>query len=180
MAAIVVRAREPRDLEAVAEVMGCPGVIAGTLQLPLRSVEERRERFAQLAPETHSLVAEIEGRVVGGASLHLERSPRRHHCGEIAMGVHDDFAGRGVGSALMTALLDLADNWLGLRRLELTVYTDNAPAIHLYEKFGFTIEGTAHEFAFRNGVYVDAYSMGRLREERAAGAGLPTASMTGP
>jgi len=46
----------------------------------------------------------------------------------------------------------------------LSVYTDNAPAIHLYEKFGFIIEGTARQFALRNGVYVDAHMMARLRE----------------
>ncbi len=57
------------------------------------------------------------------------------------MSVHDDFQNRGVGSALMAAMIELADNWLGLRRIELEVYADNAAAIHLYEKFGFVIEG---------------------------------------
>lgn len=79
------------------------------------------------------------------------------------MGVHDDFQGRGVGSALMAAMISLADNWLNLRRIDLSVYVDNAPAIHLYEKFGFLIEGTARDFAFRNGVYIDAHMMARLR-----------------
>jgi len=65
---------------------------------------------------------------------------------------------------LIAAMVDLADNWLGLRRIELSVYTDNAPAIHLYGKFGFVIEGTARQFALRNGVYVDAHMMARLRE----------------
>ncbi len=80
------------------------------------------------------------------------------------MAVRDDWQGRGVGTALMEAALDLADNWLGLTRVELTVYTDNAAGIALYEKFGFEIEGTHRRHAFRNGEYVDAYSMARLRE----------------
>jgi putative acetyltransferase len=63
----------------------------------------------------------------------------------------------------MAALIDLADNWLGLHRIELTVYVDNAPAIHLYEKIGFVIEGTARDFALRGGVYVDVHTMARLR-----------------
>jgi L-phenylalanine/L-methionine N-acetyltransferase len=71
--------------------------------------------------------------------------------------------GRGVGTELMEAALDLADNWLNLTRIELRVYVDNAPAIALYEKFGFEVEGTHRYFAFRNGEYVDAYSMARLR-----------------
>jgi len=63
----------------------------------------------------------------------------------------------------MGACLDLADNWLSLTRLDLRVYVDNAPAIALYEKFGFEIEGTHRRFALRNGEYVDAHVMARLR-----------------
>jgi len=163
MPEIRIRAREPGDGEAIAAIFDCPGVIAGTLQLPYRSVEERRARLAQAPPEMHSLVAEVEGRVVGSLNLLLETNPRRRHCADIGMAVHDEFQGRGVGSALMAAVLDLADNWLGLRRIELSVYTDNAAAIHLYEKFGFVIEGTARQYAFRNGEYVDVYYMARLR-----------------
>ena len=165
MTLIPIRARELRDLEAVHEIFNCPGVIAGTLQLPWRSLEARREWFTQPAPDAHSLVAEVEGRVVGLLTLHLEPAPRRRHCGSIGMGVHDDFQHRGVGTALMTAMLDLADNWLGLRRIELTVYVDNTPAIRLYEKFGFSVEGTARQFAFRAGAYVDAHHMARLHSD---------------
>jgi putative acetyltransferase len=163
MATITVRAREMRDLEAITEVMACPGVVYGTLQLPMRSLEDRREWFTQRPQGTHSLVAEVDGRVVGQLGLHQDRNPRRRHCASIGMAVHDDFQGRGIGSALMAAMIDLADKWLDLRRIELTVYTDNPAAVHLYEKFGFVIEGTLRNYAFRNGAYVDAYAMARLR-----------------
>jgi putative acetyltransferase len=63
----------------------------------------------------------------------------------------------------MAAMIDLADNWLGLRRLELEVWADNAAAIHLYEKFGFVVEGTGRQFARRAGELVDAHFMARLR-----------------
>jgi putative acetyltransferase len=66
----------------------------------------------------------------------------------------------------MQAGIDLADNWLNLRRLELEVFVDNEPAIQLYKKFGFTIEGTLVEFAFRDGRYVDTFTMARLRETK--------------
>jgi putative acetyltransferase len=79
------------------------------------------------------------------------------------MTVRDDWHGRGVGSALMQAALDLADNWLNLARLELEVFVDNAPAIHLYQKFGFCIEGTLVQYAYRDGQFVDTYTMARLR-----------------
>ena len=65
----------------------------------------------------------------------------------------------------MSAALDLTDNWFDLRRVELTVFTDNVGAVRLYQNFGFEIEGTLREYAFRNGQYVDAYSMARLRSD---------------
>jgi L-phenylalanine/L-methionine N-acetyltransferase len=77
--------------------------------------------------------------------------------------VRDDWQGRGVGTALMEACLDLADNWLNLSRLDLRVFVDNAPAIALYERFGFEIEGAHKRFAYRDGEYVDAHVMARLR-----------------
>jgi putative acetyltransferase len=78
------------------------------------------------------------------------------------MAVRDDWQGRGVGSALMAAAIDLADNWLGFRRLELTVYVDNAAALALYRRFGFEVEGTLRQYALRAGAFVDAYTMARL------------------
>jgi putative acetyltransferase len=162
MTDIVVRAAEPSDAEAVHEILSCPKVIANTLQLPWRSLEERRERVGRGGEGRHSLVAVVDGRVVGNLGLDLEATPRRRDVGSIGMAVHDDFAGRGVGSALMAAAIELADDWLGLRRLELTVYADNAAAVHLYEKFGFRIEGTGIHYARRAGELVDAYFMARL------------------
>lgn len=164
MAVIQIRAREPRDTEAIAAIAACPGVIAGTLQLPLRSVEAQRERFAQQSPDMHGLVAEADGQVIGTLGLHVATNPRRRHSASLGMFVHDDYRGRGAGGALLASALDLADNWLGLRRIELEVYTDNAPAIHLYKKFGFVVEGTARQFALRGGVYIDAHTMARLRQ----------------
>ena len=39
-------------------------------------------------------------------------------------------------------MIDLAENWLGLTRIELTVYADNASAIALYKKFNFEVEAS--------------------------------------
>ena len=79
------------------------------------------------------------------------------------MAVRDDWQGKGVGTVLMKAAIDQADNWLNLERLELEVNCDNEAGLRLYRKFGFEIEGTLRRFAFRGGVYVDAFLMARLR-----------------
>ena len=77
--------------------------------------------------------------------------------------VRDDWHGKGVGTAMMRAVIDLADKWLNLARIELTVFTDNESAIALYRKFGFEIEGTHRKYAFRDGEFVDAYAMARIK-----------------
>ena len=84
----------------------------------------------------------------------------------IGMGVMQAHQNKGVGSKLLAALIDLADNWYGLARLELSVFTDNLAAVSLYKKFGFRIEGTLVHFAFREGQYADVYLMARLRVPR--------------
>ena len=161
---IVIRATEPADFDAIRETMAQPLAYAGTLQVPLPSAEMWKKRLAELPAGDHTLVAEVDGKVVGNIGLHaIPKSRRRAHAATIGMAVHDAYQGRGVGSALMKAALDLADNWLQFTRIELTVYTDNAAALALYQKFGFEIEGTHKQFAFRNGAFIDSYSMARIR-----------------
>ena len=158
-----VRALEPDDLDAIAAIFACPSVVANTTQLPYQSREQLATRFFPSPAGTHILGAEADGRVVGMLGLHGHIGPRTRHAAGIGMSVHEDYQGRGVGTALMAAMIDLADGWLNLHRIELQVYTDNAPAIHLYEKFGFVVEGTLRDYVFREGVYVDALAMARLR-----------------
>jgi len=77
--------------------------------------------------------------------------------------VHDQWQGKGIGTALLKAAVELADRWLNLSRLELTAFVDNDVALRLYKKFGFEIEGLLRRYAFRDGSYVDAYTLARLR-----------------
>jgi putative acetyltransferase len=164
MADVSVRHAEPDDAEAIHRILSGPRATAGTMQLPLQSVEGVRTRFFSETREgLYHLVACVDAEVVGHLGLETFSRPRRRHVGEIGMAVRDDWQGRGVGTALMEAALDLADNWLDLTRVELSVYTDNAAAVGLYEKFGFEIEGTHRRYAFRKGEYVDAYSMARIK-----------------
>ena len=164
MGRVSIRHAEPDDYKAIHRILSSPRATAGTLQLPLQSLEGVRKRFfSETLEGLYQLVACVDEEVVGHLGLETFTRPRRRHVGEIGMAVCDDWQGKGIGSALMEAALDLADNWLNLIRLELTVYTDNAAGIALYEKFGFVIEGTHRLFAFRNGEYVDAYSMARIK-----------------
>ena len=159
---ITIRRAEPRDAEAMKAIFDAPRSMAGTLQLPYPSVSMWTKRIADFPPDDVMLVAEVGGALVGNLGLHVAaKSPRRRHAGAIGMSVRDDWQNRGVGTALLAAGIDMADNWMGFRRLELTVYTDNAVALALYRKFGFIIEGTARGYALRDGEFVDAFLMAR-------------------
>jgi L-phenylalanine/L-methionine N-acetyltransferase len=163
---IVIRPREASDGDALARIAATPTVILGTLQMPYQSPELWRARAAESSPNLYSLVAEIDGRVIGEVSLLVNERARMRHTGGIGMMVDPEFQGRGVGRSLVDAVLDLADNWIGLHRIELQVYVDNEPAIRLYERAGFEKEGVLRDYALRAGRYVDAYTMARIRPRR--------------
>ena len=158
-----IRAARADDFYDIYEIFACPGVVRNTLQLPYESLDRRRDWLQNRAPDEYMLVAEVEGKVVGSISLSRRRNRLAHVAG-LGMAVHDDYQGKGIGTALLGAALDLADNWLNIRRVELDVFTDNLTAIRMYEKFGFETEGIRKALAFREGNYVDAYHMARLRE----------------
>jgi len=130
----------------------------------VQSAEAVKQKIENPPEGLVRLVAEIDGRVIGAASLQPSGSPRRRHAAGLGMMVYPDYWNQGVGTALLQAVVDLADNWLNISRLEMTVFIDNAAAIHLYEKAGFRIEGTHRAFAFRDGEYVDTHFMARVRE----------------
>jgi L-phenylalanine/L-methionine N-acetyltransferase len=155
---------EPEDYESLHRIFSGPKAVVGTLQMPFPRAEMWRERLSEPPEGLYSLVACVEDEVVGEISLHTSPTRwRMRHVGSIGMAVRDDWQGKGVGTALMETALELADNWLNLTRIELRVYVDNAAAMALYEKFGFEVEGTHYRLAFRDGEYVDAYSMARLK-----------------
>jgi len=164
---VTIRRAEPSDYEALYKIFTGTKVIRGTLQLPYPSLEVWRKRMAEPEEGRYNLVAVVDDQVVGHLGLGTEPGrPRRKHVGEVGMSVHDDFQGRGIGTALLKAAVDMADNWLNLLRLELTVFIDNEPAVRLYKKCGFEIEGTLRNHSFRAGQYVDVYFMARLKPEQ--------------
>jgi len=160
-----VRRATVADAEAFAAMLGHPGVFPQLLQMPHANPELWRSRLADNVGKPDLLLVAVtsDGQVVGGAGLHpAGASPRRRHAMTLGMQVQPAWQRQGIGSQLLQALCDYADNWLGLLRLELEVYADNDRAQALYRRFGFVQEGRHRCHALRDGVYVDSLSMARL------------------
>lgn len=157
------------DAAGIAALRGQPEIAEWTLSLPSTRIEWTAEFIRGLDANSHSFVAvtTLPGgseKVIGMAGLTTEKNPRLRHCGGIGIMVDKDCWGLGVGSALMERLLDMADNWLMLVRVELTVYSDNERAIHLYEKYGFVKEGIKRRAAISCGQYKDEVIMARIKD----------------
>jgi putative acetyltransferase len=158
---LVIRRAEPTDYVGIAQTFTGATAAANTLQDPFPSEAQWKERL-QSAAKNHVLVALIDGKVVGHGGLTANENPRRAHCRSLGMTVTDEWQGRGIGTRLMQALLDLADNWLGVLRIELTVFTDNVHAVRLYERHGFVVEGTHRAHFLRLGKFADVHAMARF------------------
>jgi len=164
--AITIRRTTADDAAALARIMGDPAVYPGLMQMPYTNEEIWRARLVEVAAPGKvdlSIVAERGGEVVGSAGLHpVGAAARRRHAAAIGISVAREAQGQGVGAALMQALCDYADRWMGFLRIELTVYVDNAAAVAIYRRFGFVIEGRHRGWAMRDGHLVDAFSMARI------------------
>ncbi|MBZ0060375.1 N-acetyltransferase [Leclercia adecarboxylata] len=162
MSEIVIRHVEAADAEALRQLNAHPGVYHNTLQLPHPSMEMWQERVMR-KPGRRQLVACLDDKVVGHLVLDVMENPRRSHVATFGIGVSADVQGHGVGSALMREMINLCDNWLRIERIELTVFSDNPSAVALYRKYGFVVEGTGNKFALRDGEFVDALYMARVK-----------------
>jgi ribosomal protein S18 acetylase RimI-like enzyme len=112
-------------------------------------------------PEAH-LVAELDGGVIGYIRLKPPtRLPENAHVVQVqGIAVHPDARRHGAAASL----LDAAEKQLrerGIRKLSLRVLSTNHGAISLYERQGFTREGTLLEEFRINGQYVDDVLMAK-------------------
>lgn len=109
----------------------------------LRAAESYRARLGGAPGEGFTLGAFRGDRLVGAISL--ERDPRskvRHVGHVVGTMVHADAMRRGVGSALLDALVARAAADAELQQLTLSVTAGNAGAVRLYERAGFSRYGT--------------------------------------
>lgn len=161
---IDIRPTQSSDIIQLAELMNLPKFIEGRLNQPFQSPDWIRRWLEGGNRNIVSVVGVKDGKVVGQGGFECGFG-RRSHSAELVIGVHDDFHGQGIGTLLVDNLLDAGVNWYNVRRFELTVFSDNEPAIKLYKKFGFEVEGIRKRFAFRAGEFADVVHMVRFSEQ---------------
>jgi len=106
-------------------------------------------------------VALDDDHVVGWCDITPKTHETLRHSGVLGMGVAASHRRIGIGAALLEAALEAA-RVRGLTRIELVVRTDNGPAIALYRRFGFEVEGRLRDYLIVDETVHDALAMARL------------------
>lgn len=163
-----IRVTEPADAEATIALRvamaqeteflsGEPGEIRTDLEGQAAFLTKKLN-----SPVDLYILAEVEGRVVGIASLDGSTLSRFEHGVTLGLGVRRDSWRQGLGRALVTTLLDWADS-RGIVRIGLEVVETNVGAIRLYESLGFAHEGRLRCRRKHGSTYLDNYQMARIR-----------------
>jgi RimJ/RimL family protein N-acetyltransferase len=159
---MVIREARPDDaaqlIAYIRQLVAEPGI-----NIPLApgefalSVEEEREFLAKsaAAPNSIFLMAEVDGEIVGEINCRGGTRQATRHAVTLGISVRQERRGQGLGEALMASAIAWAKQTRIVTRIELQVYARNEPAIHLYRKFGFEVEGRRRRVIFQDGEYLD-------------------------
>lgn len=132
------------------------------------TVEQEREIIQTYARSDNSifLVAELDGRLIGLLNIRGSQRLATRHTGTLGISVRKGWRGQGVGDRLMAAAVAWARANPVLTRVELQVYARNQAGVHLYEKYGFVLEGRRRRAIFQAGEYLDDLLMALVMEEK--------------
>ncbi len=159
---IVLRSLEKRDAGAA---ILCFRKVAGETDFLLRETEECGVTIAQEeetiarkleSPREMLLGAFVGEELVGMAGLNAIGSLSRvQHRASVGISLERAYWGQGIGSAMMSALIDAARQ-AGYEQVELDVVDNNTRAVALYTRFGFiTIGKIPNGMKYRDGSYAD-------------------------
>ena len=160
---LMVRNATAADAAAIATIYN-QGIIdrIATLETVERTPEERVAWLAARGPRHPVLVAERERVVVGWGSLN-PFNPRKayEYVADFSVYVERAWRGKGVGSALLRALIARAEQ-LGYHKMVLSAFPWNALGMALYQKYGFRTVGIYKEQGLLDGQWVDTIIMEKI------------------
>lgn len=122
-------------------------------------VAERLRRTAE-SQNNFTLGAFSEEELLGLVGFYRKSGEKEHHRGHVwGMYVRSDEQGKGIGKALLSKAIDLAEALPGLEQIELCVVTRNEQARNLYASLGFASCGIDPRALFVDGEYLDEERM---------------------
>ncbi|MBW3583393.1 MAG: GNAT family N-acetyltransferase [Euryarchaeota archaeon] len=163
---MTIRPARPDDAAGIARVYneGIEERMA-TFETEPRSEKYTREWIENNPERFPILVAELDGRVVAWAAVQEYRARECYRgIGEYSIYVGSDARGRGVGKALMEALIDAARN-KGFWKILSRVFPQNMASRSLCARTGFREVGVYKKHAELDGVWRDVIIVERLIEE---------------
>lgn len=112
-------------------------------------------------PNSRLLVGQAGEELVGIVGCKGVSHKRASHVATlVGVGVLPQFRNQGIGKKLLQEIIGWVKTKTGIKRLQLTVYADNLPAISFYEKLGFKKEGLFKDYAKSvDGHYQDGVMM---------------------
>ena len=162
---VTIRTAALRDADAICTIYN-QGIVdrAATLESALRTPEERRQWLAARDGRHPVVVADVNGVVVGWASLN-QFNPREayDHVADFSVYVERSWRGKGVGRRLLDRLLELARD-LGYHKLVLAALLRNEAGAALYAGAGFARVGIYREQGQLDGRWVDVLIMEKILE----------------
>jgi RimJ/RimL family protein N-acetyltransferase len=125
----------------------------------ITGMEEEREWFERSTKAgMHYLAARVDGKVVGGASIH-PFTGKRSHVAEFGIFIRDGYRNMGLGTELTKTFIEIARK-SRFEIIQLSVYTTNERAFHVYQKCGFKECGKlTRDVKFADGTYSDRILM---------------------
>jgi L-amino acid N-acyltransferase YncA len=139
---MVVREATVDDWPAIWHIMQ-PIVEAGeTYALETDMGEEEARRYWMLGDGVRTVVAELEGEIVGTATGYTNRSGHGSHVASGSFMVDQERRGQGIGRALAEDLIEWASA-AGFKLIQFNAVVEtNEGAVALWKKLGFEIAGT--------------------------------------
>lgn len=141
---IMRRPATPEDIDAVFALYMHEKVVPylGYDPMPL---EDFRPIYKQLLDGGDFFIYERDGRIAGFYRASRYTGRVRHVAGLGTLAVDPELHGQGIAMAMVTDAIERLKSE-GVKRIELIVESDNAPALRFYEKLGFEREGTLRRF----------------------------------
>jgi len=159
---VLIREFRIEDKEKLIEMYGSLSNDAVRWGLPPYTRERIEGWWLSNLQSLIAIVAFYSDKIVGHAQIYKFPHPRRKGTSDVLIYLHQDFHNVGLGTAMLTRLMELAKKE-GLHRIGLRVIADNKPAIRLYQKFGFKVEGLMKDaYLGEDGRYHDELVMGLI------------------